>query len=139
MTERVAGTRPLPRTWTACPPISARCCSTSRPQGELAWQVFGGTLRYAAGLVPEIADDVVNIDHAIRWGFNWGARDRSRLLDTTRAASGASSNRIRAEGAELPAMLLVLDAAGASGFYRTGPADQRQYLTSTGDWRPIPA
>ena len=25
--------------------------------GELAWQIFGGTLRYAAGLVPEIADE----------------------------------------------------------------------------------
>jgi 3-hydroxyacyl-CoA dehydrogenase len=21
--------------------------------------------------VPEIADDIVNIDNAIRWGFNW--------------------------------------------------------------------
>ena len=44
---------------------------TDTPQGELAWQVFGGTLRYAAGLVPEIADDIVNVDNAIRWGFNW--------------------------------------------------------------------
>ena len=39
--------------------------------GRLAWAIFGGTLRYAADLVPEIADDIVNVDNAIRWGFNW--------------------------------------------------------------------
>ena len=39
-------------------------------EGELAWQVLGD-MRYAAELIPEIADDVVNIDNAIRWGFNW--------------------------------------------------------------------
>ena len=41
------------------------------PQGELARHIFGGTLVYAAGLVPEIADDIANVDNAIRWGFNW--------------------------------------------------------------------
>ena len=41
------------------------------PQGELARHVFGGTLAYAADLVPEIADDIANVDNAIRWGFNW--------------------------------------------------------------------
>ncbi|MED5396287.1 MAG: 3-hydroxyacyl-CoA dehydrogenase family protein, partial [Pseudomonadota bacterium] len=39
--------------------------------GRFCWHVIGGTLSYAADLIPEISDDVVNIDCAMRWGFNW--------------------------------------------------------------------
>lgn len=38
---------------------------------KFAEQVTLETLSYAAGLIPEIADDVVNIDRAMRWGFAW--------------------------------------------------------------------
>jgi 3-hydroxyacyl-CoA dehydrogenase len=99
------------------------------PQGELAWQVFGGTLRYAAGLVPEIADDIVNIDNAIRWGFNWvhgpfemlDALGPDRVIDT-----------IRGEGADLPAMLQVLADSGHPTFYRDG-----EYLGRDGVWHDL--
>ena len=32
---------------------------------------MGKTLLYAADLIPEIADDIVNIDNAMKWGFAW--------------------------------------------------------------------
>lgn len=87
------------------------------PQGELAWQVFGGTLRYAAGLVPEIADDIVNVDNAIAWGFNW-VHGPFALID----AIGPQRiiDRISSEGAELPAMLQVLADSGGDSFYEDG-------------------
>jgi len=106
---------------------------TDTPQGELAWQIFGGTLRYAAGLVPEIADDIVNIDRAIRWGFNW-AQGPFQLLDTLGPARVIA--KIEAEGAELPAMLAVLRDAGAPSFYR---ADETEYLGLDEQWHPVPA
>ena len=85
------------------------------PAGKLAWQIFGGTLRYAADLVPEIADDVVNIDNAIRWGFNWvhGPFEMLDHLNPRRVIE-----RIRAEGDQPPSMLEVLEKEGASSFYR---------------------
>ena len=85
------------------------------PAGKLAWQIFGGTLRYAADLVPEIADDVVNIDNAIRWGFNWvhGPFEMLDHLNPRRVIE-----RIRAEGDQPPAILEVLEKEGASSFYR---------------------
>ncbi len=99
------------------------------PQGRLAWQVFGGTLRYAAGLVPEIADDIVNIDNAIRWGFNW-AQGPFELLDTI--GPGRVIATIRADGDDLPAMLQVLADAGSPTFYRTG-----EYLGRDGNWTAL--
>ncbi|MDJ0769000.1 MAG: 3-hydroxyacyl-CoA dehydrogenase NAD-binding domain-containing protein [Ilumatobacter sp.] len=105
--------------------------------GQLAWQVFGGTLRYTAGLIPEIADDVVNVDNAIRWGFNW-AHGPFELLDEVGPARVIE--RIRDEGgagAELPAMLQVLADSGSETFYRDGP-DGRQYLGRSGAWHAVP-
>lgn len=36
-----------------------------------AWEIVAATLLYSAQLVGEIADDVLNVDRAMRWGFNW--------------------------------------------------------------------
>lgn len=40
-------------------------------ESQYAWQVLSKTLAYAASLVPEISDDIVTIDAAIRDGYNW--------------------------------------------------------------------
>ena len=105
-------------------------------QGRLAWQIFGGTLRYAAGLVPEIADDIVNIDNAIRWGFNWvlGPFEMLDLIGNDKVIT-----KIRTEGAELPAMLRVLADSGSSTFYRGGANAPREYLGREGNWHRVPA
>ncbi|HEY5662971.1 MAG TPA: 3-hydroxyacyl-CoA dehydrogenase NAD-binding domain-containing protein [Ilumatobacter sp.] len=105
------------------------------PAGRLAWRVFGGTLRYAAGLVPEIADDVVNIDNAIRWGFNWvhGPFEMLDALGTDRVIA-----KIRDEGAELPAMLQVLADSGSPTFYRD-TAGGREHLGRDGCWHRVPS
>ena len=105
------------------------------PQGRLAWEIFGGTLRYAAGLVPEIADDIVNIDNAIKWGFNW-AQGPFELLDTIGTPHVIA--KLRSEGAELPAMLQVLADSGSSTFHRAGPDGTREYLGRDGTWQPVP-
>ena len=39
--------------------------------GRYAWAVLSATLTYAASLVPEIADDIVAVDRAMRLGYNW--------------------------------------------------------------------
>ncbi len=101
--------------------------------GELAWQIFGGTLRYAADLVPEISDDVVNIDRAIKWGFNW-ALGPFEMLDHLGPARVIE--RIEAEGGDVPAMLQVLRDAEASSFYS---ADGSQYLGLDGAYHDVPA
>jgi 3-hydroxyacyl-CoA dehydrogenase len=86
-------------------------------QGRLAWDVMGGTLCYAAGLIPEIADDVVNVDRAMRWGFNW-AKGPFELLDALGPARVIA--RLEAADQPLPNMLEVLRKAGAERFYGEG-------------------
>src|SRR5947208_1919146 len=39
--------------------------------GAFLWKTLSRALCYAADRIPEIADTVVEIDRAMRWGFNW--------------------------------------------------------------------
>src|ERR1044072_2480533 len=39
--------------------------------GQFLWKTLSRTLCYTAGRIPEIADTIVEIDRAMRWGFNW--------------------------------------------------------------------
>ncbi|HSA82564.1 MAG TPA: 3-hydroxyacyl-CoA dehydrogenase family protein [Geminicoccaceae bacterium] len=95
--------------------------------GRFAWEVMGGTLCYAADLIPEIADDVVNVDRALRWGFNW-AKGPFELLDALQPRRVIE--RLGAEGRPLPRMLQVLRGAGAESFYR----DDGRHLGLDGSW-----
>ena len=38
---------------------------------RFAWINLRDTLIYTFNRIPEIADDIVNIDNAMKWGFNW--------------------------------------------------------------------
>lgn len=103
------------------------------PAGHFAWDLLGGTLLYAAGLIPQIADDIVNVDRAIRWGFNW-KRGPFELLDEIGPRRVIA--RLQAASAPLPHLLQVLDQAGAESFYRR---DGREFLGLDGRYHPVPA
>ncbi|WP_416899334.1 MAG: 3-hydroxyacyl-CoA dehydrogenase family protein [Minwuia sp.] len=101
-------------------------------EGRFAWSLMGGALFYAADLVPEISDDVVNIDRAMRWGFAW-TEGPFQFLDSLGPARVIA--RLEQEGRELPKMLRVLKDAGAESFYRNG---ESEYLGLDGAWHPTP-
>jgi 3-hydroxyacyl-CoA dehydrogenase len=82
------------------------------PVGRYAWRVLSETLLYAASVVPQIADDDVAVDEAMRLGYNWGAGP-FELIDVLGAPW--FSERMKAEGRALPALL----ADPERSFYRT--------------------
>ena len=100
-------------------------------EGRFTFDLMGGTLLYAADLVPGIADDIVNVDRAMRWGFAW-KQGPFELLDAIGPAR--LIERLAKEGRALPRMLAVLKSAGAESFYRDG-----DYLGTDGKYQPIPA
>ncbi|MDH5561442.1 MAG: 3-hydroxyacyl-CoA dehydrogenase/enoyl-CoA hydratase family protein [Deltaproteobacteria bacterium] len=38
---------------------------------EFAWRSLRDTLIYTLNRIPEISDDIINVDNAMKWGFNW--------------------------------------------------------------------
>ena len=39
--------------------------------GKFFWEVLSKSLIYSANRIPEISDDIINIDNAMKWGFGW--------------------------------------------------------------------
>ena len=102
-------------------------------KGRFAADLMGGTLLYAAGLVPEIADDIVNVDRAMRWGFNW-QRGPFEFLDLI--GPDRMCETLASQNKPLPKMLDVLKQAGAASFYRDEGA---AYLGLDGAYHAAPA
>ncbi len=100
-------------------------------EGRFTWDLLVGTLLYAADLIPEIADDLVNVDRAMRWGFAW-QRGPFELLD--HLGPSRIIARLEAVGQPLPRMLATLKATGAESFYQAGT-----YLGTDGEYHPVPA
>ena len=101
-------------------------------QGHLAWEIMGGTLVYAAGLVPEIADDIVNIDRAMKWGYawNWGPFE---MLDEVGPINVIE--KLMQENHPLPKMLQVLKDFDSKSFYRN---NGKEFLGLDGTYHATP-
>ncbi|MDE2664802.1 MAG: 3-hydroxyacyl-CoA dehydrogenase NAD-binding domain-containing protein [Acidobacteriota bacterium] len=83
--------------------------------GQLVWKTLSGEMVYAANRIPEISDDIVTIDHAMKWGFNWelGPFETWDALGVEAVAA-----RLESEGRGVPELVrMVLETPGKR-FYR---------------------
>ncbi len=100
-----------------------------------AWKVLSETLLYAARRIPEIADDVFNIDNAIKWGFNWSLGP----FETWDAIGVAESvSRMRKEGKTIPENVEKMLAGGNASFYRRRDGVLSFYDFGSGTYVPAP-
>ena len=90
------------------------------------------SLAYAARRVPEIADSLVEVDHAVEWGFGYQLGP-FRAWDAIGVADGVA--RMEALGIEVPDWVQELLAAGHQSFYRDGQV----YSPLTRGYEPVPA
>jgi len=99
--------------------------------GQFAWAVLSKMLAYAAALVPDIADDIGDIDRAMKAGFNW-KRGPFEMIDQLGAAWFA--DRLTAEGIAVPPLLAL--AATKGGFYKVANEGVLQ-LGADGSRKPV--
>jgi len=91
--------------------------------GAFAWRLMRDTLAYTSRRLGEIADTVVDIDNALRWGFNWelGPFEAWDVLGVEKI-----TERMTAEGVEPAVWVREMLAAGHTTFYRE-TADGREF------------
>jgi 3-hydroxyacyl-CoA dehydrogenase len=98
---------------------------------EYAWKNLRDTLIYTVNRVPEIADDVVNVDNAMKWGFNWEIGP-FEMLDAIGVA--AFVKRAESDGVSVPEVLKKVET-----FYRFNEAGQKEYFDlQSAEYRPYP-
>jgi 3-hydroxyacyl-CoA dehydrogenase len=103
--------------------------------GEFLRRLFAETLLYTARRIPEISDDVVNVDRALRWGFGWELGP-FELWDAL-AAAGAS-DRLVSEADALPEILQAVRERGAGIFYREETGGRAYFDLRTRAYVPEP-
>lgn len=82
--------------------------------GLFAWNLMVDTLLYTANRLPEIADDILTIDNAMKWGYNWDLG----LFEMWDAIGPLKSiQRMRKEGHQIPEWVLTFINRGQDFFY----------------------
>jgi 3-hydroxyacyl-CoA dehydrogenase len=104
---------------------------------QFIWTTLSDLWTYSANRIPEIADTVVEIDQAMRMGFNWeiGPFEVWDLagVETTVA-------RMKKEGKPVAANAEKLLAAGAKTWYKddpSSPSGRAYFDLRTGKYQPV--
>ena len=103
--------------------------------GLLAWACTADTLIYTANRLPEIADDIVNIDRAMRWGFAW---DLGPFESWDAIGVDKSVKKMKEEGRAVPAWIEQMLATGRKTFYAWEDGRHTYWCPLTQSAKPVP-
>ncbi|WP_067931979.1 3-hydroxyacyl-CoA dehydrogenase/enoyl-CoA hydratase family protein [Alicyclobacillus kakegawensis] len=101
---------------------------------RFAWDVLKSVLLYTARKQGEIADDILSVDRAMKWGFNWdlGPYETWDALGVRR-----SVERMRQEGEEIPDFVSEMLASGQEAFYQRSVASKPRFYVGRGQYRDV--
>ena len=102
--------------------------------GEFLWKTSSRISRYAANRIPEIADTIVEIDNAIKWGFGW----EIGVFEAWDAIGVSESvERMKNEGQKIPENVQKMLDSGAETFYRYENGQKSFYDLVNGGYKTI--
>jgi len=113
----------------------ASLCYATDEAGVFAWRSVSRSLIYAANRLGEIADDVVNIDRGMKWGFNWELGP-FEMWDAIGVAK--SVERMEQEGMKVPALVKTLMAKGDGTFYKNVDGVDYYFDFKAEKYMPVP-
>ena len=98
--------------------------------GQYAWRVLSRVLAYTASLVPDVAQEIRDVDQAMTSGYGW-KYGPFQMID--QLGCDWLVGRLREEGIDIPPLL---DAATGLSLYREAERKVEQ-LAPTGEFRAI--
>jgi len=114
--------------------VRAAVSATDRG-GQFLWTLLRDVLIYSARRIPEICDDIVNVDRAMRWGFGWSAGP----FETWDALGVAATvKRLDADGLAAPPVVTQLLADGEGAFYRRQRGATQYFALAPAAYRDLP-
>ena len=105
--------------------------------GAFLWSALTDLWTYSANRVPEISDSVVEIDRAMKMGFNWELGP-FELWDA--AGVEPTVARMKKEGKTVPSNVERLLASGQKSWYiddPTSPAGKKYWEIGTESWESV--
>ncbi|MFO7737122.1 MAG: 3-hydroxyacyl-CoA dehydrogenase NAD-binding domain-containing protein [Desulfatiglandaceae bacterium] len=103
--------------------------------GKFTFGQISDMMIYAANRIPEIADDIVNIDNAMKWGFG----RRLGPFETWDAVGVSKSvAKMKAAGYEIPGWVQEMLDSGKETFYKKEAGILYYYDVASKDYREVP-
>ncbi len=103
--------------------------------GRIAWKVTAETSIYSLELLGEIADDIVNIDRAMRWGFGY---ELGPFQTWDAIGIERSVERMRSEGMIVPEAVDRLMELGEGTWYVNRDGVQYYWDVASETYLPVP-
>lgn len=103
--------------------------------GKFAWITIRDSLLYTANRIPEIADDIVNVDNAMRWGFNWELGP-FETLDAIGVKDFAE--RVKKDGLKVPELIESVLKNGNGNFYKAESGKRFHFDVQSHSYKEIP-
>lgn len=101
---------------------------------DFLWNITKKTLLYTAELLGEIADDITQIDQAMKWGFGW-QQGPFEIWDTIGVEKSVA--RMKEEGLSVPTWIEEFIAAGNKTFYKEENNEIFYYDNVTKAYKPL--
>ena len=111
--------------------------SKADPAGQFLWGALSDLWNYSANRIPEISDTVVEIDRAMKLGFNW-EMGPFELWDA--AGVELTVNRMRKQGKPIASNVEKLLASGQKSWYADESKSQsgkKYWELRTENWEPV--
>ena len=103
--------------------------------GQFTFRTLSETLIYAANRIPEIADDIVNVDNAMKWGF---ARRLGPFEAWDAIGLPKSVEKMKKAGYVIPPWVQEMIDSGKTSFYKRELGVQYYYDVTSKDYHPVP-
>ncbi len=108
--------------------------TTGKKTGQFLWAALSALWNFCADRIPEISDSIVEIDRAMRLGFNWELGP-FELWDAV--GIPATVERMKSEGDPVAANIEMLLTSGSKSWYSETPANATYFDIKTATVRPI--
>jgi len=101
---------------------------------KFLWASLSEMCLYAARRIPEIADTIVDVDRAMRWGFGWelGPFEMWDAIGAERMAKA-----LERDGKQVPLLVAKVLASPQRSFYETEKGHTRYFDFAWGAMRPL--
>jgi len=102
--------------------------------GKFFWNTTSAVLAYASNRIPEISDTIVDIDNAMKWGFNWevGPFELWDLIGVER-----SIEKIESEGFKVADWVKDMVNSGKKSFYQKSDGEIFFYDVAKKDYSKL--
>ncbi len=101
---------------------------------KFAWKVTASGSIYAANRIPEIADNITEIDNAMVWGYN---NELGPFQTWDAIGVKKSVERMEKEGMKVPASVKKMLKSGATSFYKIEKGKEYYYDLVKGGYKEI--